>query len=134
MSSRTLTVITVVVLLFAQTLPGQNPTADTKENIPVIHTTTREVLLDLVVRDKHHHAVTDLKPEEVTVYEDGVEQKITAFRNVQGADELQSERAAVQTQTHEATQATATNPAPAAGLNSLRQLNFFLIVFFQIRP
>src|SRR5881396_1887697 len=98
MSSRTLTAITLAVLLFSQTLPGQAPSADTKESIPVIHTTTREVLLDMVVRDKHHHPVTDLKPEEVTVYEDGVPQKVTVFRNVQGAEQLQTERAAAQAQ------------------------------------
>jgi hypothetical protein len=120
MSSRTLTVITLAILLFSQTLPGQSPTADTKENIPVIHTTTREVLLDLVVRDKHHHAVTDLKPEEITVYEDGVPQKITAFHNIQGAEELQTERTAAQAQgtaqTAGATPSTAANPSPTAGL------------------
>src|SRR5580700_1445625 len=40
---------------------------------PVIHTTSREVLLDLVVRDKHQHLVKDLRQDEVQVYEDGVQ-------------------------------------------------------------
>jgi hypothetical protein len=70
-------------------LSGQMPEANDR---PVIHATTREVLLDLVVRDKHHHAVADLRPEEVEVYEDGVRQKVLVFRNVQGAEQLQIER------------------------------------------
>ena len=46
---------------FSQT--SSPPAAD--PNHPVIRTTTREVLLDLVVRDKHHHADTDLRSDEV---------------------------------------------------------------------
>src|SRR6266576_6414668 len=61
---------------------------------PVIHTNTREVLLDLVVRDKHHHAVTNLRPEEVDVYEDGVRQNIRVFRNIQGSESPQPGRSA----------------------------------------
>ena len=52
----------------------------------MIHATTREVLLDFVARDKHHHAITDLHPEEVQVYEDGVLQKVNSFRNIEGAE------------------------------------------------
>ena len=55
--------------------PAAEPTA-------VIHATTREVLLDFVARDRHHHAITDLRPEEVEVYEDGVLQKVNSFRNI----------------------------------------------------
>src|SRR3984957_6353544 len=52
---------------------------------PVIHPTSREVLLDLVVRDKHQHLVKDLRQDEVQVYEDGVLKKIHVFHDVQGA-------------------------------------------------
>src|SRR5579863_5026122 len=76
----------------SQTQPTQ------PQDRPVIHTTTREVLLDLVVRDKHHHAVTDLRPEEVEIYEDGVRQNIRVFRNIHGAEQLETERSAEGTQ------------------------------------
>lgn len=42
----------------------------------------REVLLDLVVRDKRGRAVRDLKPDEIRVYEDDIEQKVVSFRAV----------------------------------------------------
>lgn len=43
-----------------------------------------EVLLDLVVTDKKGHAVTDLKPQEVEVYENGAKQDVTSFGLVRG--------------------------------------------------
>src|SRR5689334_18567117 len=42
-------------------LPGQT-----------VKTTTDEVLLDLIVRDKKGKPVTDLKPEDLTVLDNGV--------------------------------------------------------------
>ena len=105
------------------------PAAEPKR--PVIHTTTREVLLDLVVRDKHHHAVTDLRPEEVAVYEDGVRQNIRVFRNIQGSEQLQTEREV-------AGASKTTGPAlsgeDAHPLNSMRQVNFVSVVFAEIAP
>src|SRR5581483_9869355 len=65
------------------------------QQTPLIRMTTKEVVLDLVVRDKHGHLVQNLQPNEVTVYEDGVPQKVTSFRNVQGAEQLNAEKAAV---------------------------------------
>jgi VWFA-related protein len=106
-------------------------------NRPVIHTTTREVLLDLVVRDKHHHAVTDLRPEEVEVYEDGAPQKVRVFRNIQGNEQLQTERSMASAK---AGAPNANSAAPANRgenphpLNSLRQVNFVSVVFAQIAP
>ena len=102
---------------------------------PVIRSTTREVLLDLVVRDKHHHALTDLRPEEVEVYEDGVQQHVKAFVGVQGAEQLQNERS----QANEASSAAggsarSTGSGNAPRVNALRQLNFVAVVFAQIAP
>ena len=113
----------------AQTNPPQANSAKDAAR-PVIRTTTREVILDVVVRDKHHHPVTDLKPEEIEVYEDGVRQAVRAFRNVHGAEQLQTERNVVAEQ-----QAPPTNAGdqPKA-LNSLRQLNFVSVVFAEIAP
>lgn len=98
---------------------------------PVIHTTTREVLLDLVVRDKHHHAVTDLRPEEVEVYEDGVRQNVRVFRKIQGSEQLQTERSVAGAQNATASVKSGENPLP---LNSMRQVNFVSVVFAGIAP
>lgn len=97
---------------------------------PVIRTTTREVVLDLVVRDKHRHPVTDLRPDEVTVFEDGVRQNVRSFRNVQGSEQLETER----------NLPVGHAPEPAKGadspkaLNTLRQVNFVSVVLAQIAP
>jgi len=103
----------------------------------VIHSTTREVVLDVIVRDKHHHALTDLRPEEVEVYEDGVRQNVKEFRDVQGAEQLKSERAAGTPSSP--TDAGPAHPASASGeqphaLNSMRQVNFVSVVFAGIAP
>ena len=49
-------------------------------NLPVIRSTTQEVLLDAVVRDKKERLIRNLKPEEIRVLEDGVPQKLQTFR------------------------------------------------------
>ena len=132
MPARVLLVVASSLLLvfpasFSQT--SSPPAAD--PNHPVIRTTTREVLLDLVVRDKHHHAVTDLRSDEVAVYEDGVRQNIRVFRNIQGSEQLQTERN-IAGVAKSATPATLRNdPEP---LNSMRQVNFVSIVFSDIAP
>jgi VWFA-related protein len=43
----------------------------------------KEVLLDLIVRDKKGRNVRDLKPEDLEVYEDGVRQRINSFRLIE---------------------------------------------------
>jgi len=49
------------------------------ENDDVVHITTNLVQVDAVVTDKDGKLVTDLKPEEVEIFEDGRKQKITHF-------------------------------------------------------
>src|SRR5579863_9473135 len=105
------------------------PAVDTDRS--VIHTSTREVLLDLVVRDKHHHPVMDLRPEEVEIYEDGVRQKVRVFRNVQGRDELANERDDAGAQKAAVPVKSGETPHP---LNTMRQVNFVSVVFAQIAP
>jgi VWFA-related protein len=104
---------------------------------PVIRSTTREVVLDLVARDKHRHAVTDLRPEEIEVYEDGVRQNIRAFRSIRGSEQLETERAAGTRQSEPHTGAASTTAKPSEeqhSLNSLRQVNFVSVVFAGIAP
>lgn len=45
----------------------------------VVRITTNLVQVDAVVTDKNGKVVTDLKPEEIKIYEDGKQQKITHF-------------------------------------------------------
>jgi VWFA-related protein len=125
MWKRALAVLILKCLLnpmFAQLAPAN-------EQVPTIRTTTREVILDVIVRDKHHHAIADLRPDDIEVFEDGVKQKINAFRNVQGAEQLQTEQAL----------AKSNPPVPSSGApkttaNTLRELNFVSVVFAQIAP
>jgi VWFA-related protein len=54
--------------------PTQKP-----EEADVVRITTNLVQVDAVVTDNHGKPVTDLKPEEVQIFEDGHNQKITNF-------------------------------------------------------
>lgn len=49
------------------------------EDVDVVRITTNLVQVDAVVTDKSGKVVTDLKPEEVQIFEDGRQQKITHF-------------------------------------------------------
>lgn len=49
------------------------------EDVDVVRITTNLVQVDAVVTDKNGKLVTDLKPEEVEIFEDGHKQKITHF-------------------------------------------------------
>ncbi len=101
--------------------------APSNEEIPTIRTTTREVILDVIVRDKHHHAVADIHPDEIQIFEDGIKQKVSAFRDVQGSEQLQFEKAQAK-----AGPATSSENKPAG--NALHELNFVSVVFGQIAP
>jgi len=127
MLARILSILVLNVLFVRPMLSGQTP--DTSDHT-VIHSTSREVLLDLVVRDKHHHAVTDLRQDEVQIYEDGVRQNIRAFHSVQGAEQLQTER--VTSQKESSSPTSGADKAPA--LNSLKQINFVSVVLAQVAP
>jgi VWFA-related protein len=86
-------------------------------------------VVDVVVRDRHNHLVTDLTANDFEVYEDGVKQKIGSFSNIQGRDQ---QPPANTTQT----QAAAAAPSSAAGipLNDMRELHFVTIVVGDIAP
>jgi VWFA-related protein len=51
-----------------------------------IKTTVDEVLLDMIVRDKKGKPVTDLKPDDITVSDNGAKQTLLSFRLVRGSD------------------------------------------------
>jgi len=58
---------------------SQRPTPQKAEDADVVRITTNLVQVDAVVTDKNGKVVTDLKPNEVEIYEDGHKQKITNF-------------------------------------------------------
>jgi len=43
---------------------------------PTVRSTAQEVVLDMVFRDKKGRTIRDIRPEEIHVSEDGVEQKL----------------------------------------------------------
>ncbi len=137
MLTRIVSLLVLSGFLLGLPVVGQAP-SPAAEPTPVIHATTREVLLDFVARDKHHRAISDLHPQEVEVYEDGVLQTVKSFRNIEGAEQLQLEREAAQNQTPTTdsgdVQNTAKGASPAPTLNTLKQINFVSVVFAQIAP
>jgi VWFA-related protein len=71
--------------------PGQQePAAGTA---PTIKTNVDEVLVDIIARDKKGKPVFDVKPGDVTVTDNGMKQKLTSFRLVQGAEAVSSDGA-----------------------------------------
>src|ERR1041385_9473333 len=56
--------------------PQQTPKPD---DVDVVRITTNLVQVDAVVTDSKGKLVTDLKPEEMEIFEDGRKQKITHF-------------------------------------------------------
>lgn len=75
---------------------------------------TQEVLLDIVVTDGKGRPVTDLRQDEVKVYEDGKQQAITSF-------------GLVQSDTTTAT-ADAPKPPPSIEISPFRGFNFVIVV------
>jgi VWFA-related protein len=106
--------------LFATLLAAQTPKQQPGPSV-VIRGGTQEVLLDLVVRDKHERLVRDLKADEVEVLEDGVKQDIRGFRLVSGAEVRETEE-----------KIAAANPGAPKTLNPVREINLVAIVFRMI--
>src|SRR2546430_2505975 len=77
--------IAAIALSFSPACYGQqNSTAPPQG--PAVRTTSEEVLLDVVVRDKKGHPVNNLKPEDFQIFDNGEQKKIMAFRLVQGGE------------------------------------------------
>ena len=74
MFSRRLPTIIALCLLL---LPFQAAAQTSDQSLKI---GAKEVLLDVIARDKKGRNVRDLKPEEIEIYEDGVRQTITSFR------------------------------------------------------
>ncbi len=71
--------------------PASQSAPDTSIQVPNLSSNVNEVTLDLVVKDKRHKPVLDLKPEDFTVTDNDVPVKLIDFRLVRGnaeSDEL----------------------------------------------
>ncbi len=93
------------------------------ESGPIVRTTSSEVLLDLVVVDRHGKPVRNLKPGDVSIYEDGVRQEMKSFR-LAGARETRTQKSGA---------AVERAQTPAA-TRSLRAVNLVCIVFHNLNP
>ena len=72
-----------LALASAQSTPPATPA----DSGVTVKSSTQEVVLDMVFRDKKGKAVTDVKPEEVHVFEDGTAQSLKSFQMVTGKGE-----------------------------------------------
>jgi len=70
--------------------PGSQQAGSTsiQTGVPSIRLNTEEVNLDMVFKDKRGKAIHDIRPEEVHVYEDGVEQHLSSFRPVSSGENV----------------------------------------------
>jgi len=73
-----------LLLLCASSLAQQDQSQPNNQVAATVHATSQEVVLDMVFRDKKGRAIRDVRPEEIHISEDGVDQKLTSFRLVQG--------------------------------------------------
>src|SRR5215831_9887304 len=114
--------LSLVIGAAAQTAPSPTPAPGA-----TIRTSTSEVLLDIVVRDKHGKPVKNLKSGEVEIYEDGARQEINSFR-------YSGTREAVTEKKTAAAAASPTAPIKATPPRSLRAVNALCIVFHNVDP
>jgi len=79
----------LIVLLFAalcSAAQSQPQAANPEQSNTTLRSTAQEVLLDMVFRDKKGKTIRDVRPEEIHILEDGVEQNLASFRLVEGAN------------------------------------------------
>jgi VWFA-related protein len=83
---RVFVIITALLLSTADLTARSQAPQEAASQTPssTIKTTAQEVLLDMVFRDKKGKTVRDIRPEEIHISEDGVEQKLKFFRLLEG--------------------------------------------------
>jgi VWFA-related protein len=72
--------LAAILLLAAQVSTAQEP--------PILQSTSQEVILDLVVRDKKGRIVKDLRPSEIEILENGVPQKLRSLLLMEGGERI----------------------------------------------
>ncbi|MCG6926601.1 MAG: VWA domain-containing protein, partial [Acidobacteria bacterium] len=111
------------------------PAVLAQEETPEFRAGAEVVVLDVVVRDARGNTVRDLRPEEIRVFEDGVEQEVVSFHL--RASPTPSASAASEGGTEaEAGSATRPGAGSAAGLpdDDARHVNLVTLVFDQLGP
>jgi len=83
---------------------------------PTVRSTAQEVVLDMVFRDKKGRTIRDIKPQEIHILEDGVEQTATSFQLIEG----NAPKAAIAE--------NAASAAPSA-LDPMREIRLVTLVF-----
>jgi VWFA-related protein len=68
--------------------PAQTPAPAAAQQTPTIKSSTEEVLLDIVVRDKKGKPINDIKPDDLNITDNGAKQTVNSFRLVQGAEAI----------------------------------------------
>lgn len=79
MSRRFVTALGIVLSSSLLPVLGHAQSASSQDQAPIIKATAQEVVLDVVFSDKKGKTIKDIRPDQVHVYEDGVEQKISSF-------------------------------------------------------
>jgi len=100
------------VSIRAQSQPQQ---ANPNQSSTTIRSTAQEVLLDMVFRDKKGRTIRDVRPEEIHIVEDGVEQNLTSFRLIEG--------------TAIKPVAPGTETAASPGVDPMREIRLVTLVF-----
>jgi VWFA-related protein len=117
----TASVMFAALLLFDCVMPVK------AQDEPVFKSGANEVLVDVVVRDKHGRPVRDLRSDEVTIFENGVQQPVTLFREVRAPSALQQDMEP-RTQT-----STGKSAAQSPGtLQLTRQIRLVSLVFMRL--
>ncbi|HEV2234883.1 MAG TPA: VWA domain-containing protein [Terriglobia bacterium] len=76
----------LALLLLPQTLFSQRgPRSDSSQNTGTIKVGTAEVLVDAIVTDKRNRLISNMKPRDFEIFEDGVPQDIDSFSLHRGA-------------------------------------------------
>lgn len=89
-----------LLFLFSISAFAQKPTATPPvEDDNVVRISTTLIQIDVVVTDKKGNQVTDLKPEDIEIYENGKMQDITNFSYIFNKSENKSTEIATQTPT-----------------------------------
>src|SRR5947208_12811714 len=86
----------VLSLLILSALSGSllgqegSQSAASRTYVSTVHSSSEEVLLDVVVRDKKGHRVDNLKPEDFQIFDNGEPKTIKSFRLVQVGEAIGS--------------------------------------------
>ena len=99
--------------------PAPQQTSTNQANAPSLRVNAQEVTLDMVFRDKKGKTIHDIRPEEVHVFEDGVEQHLASFRHVEGQN---------------APAPAPENPSGSIPVDPMRELRLVTLVFENLDP